>query len=319
MELFSEIYSTYYDVVKQILVRAASGITEKEMKTVIEQSAYAESGLYILPRLLDGRWKLLEKKEDGKYYSSTGKRMKPYLSNLQLSYLKAVCEDQRIGLFLTENQLEQVKEQLKAYEPLFQLEEFHYYDQFLNGDRFTEEHYRDCFALLLTAVKEKRYVKIVYGNSEEACVFAPVNLEYSAKNNKFRLAAVQILKGKDSASMYLNLEKIEKVVLCDKTFEQIDIEKIFTKRAQRKWILFEIYNERNALERCTLHFSHYEKHIEYCEEKKCWECRMYYERSDETEILIGLLSFGPVLKVLEPSEFVEKIKWRLYWQRKRMS
>ena len=40
----------------------------------------------------------------------------------------------------------------------------------------------------------------------------------------------------------------------------------------------------------------------------------YYE-SDETEIVIRVLSFGPCVKVLEPESFVNLIKERLILQK----
>ena len=36
-----------------------------------------------------------------------------------------------------------------------------------------------------------------------------------------------------------------------------------------------------------------------------------YKQSDETEILIRILSFGPVLRVLEPEAFLALIRERL--------
>ena len=36
-----------------------------------------------------------------------------------------------------------------------------------------------------------------------------------------------------------------------------------------------------------------------------------YDREDETELLIRVLSFGPVLKVVSPDSFIDKVKERL--------
>ena len=41
---------------------------------------------------------------------------------------------------------------------------------------------------------------------------------------------------------------------------------------------------------------------------------MYYDKDDETELLIRVLAFGPVMKVTEPESFIEQIKQRLRMQ-----
>ena len=60
-----------------------------------------------------------------------------------------------------------------------------------------------------------------------------------------------------------------------------------------------------------LHFANYEKHTEYDAENKCWICSIYYDLADETELLIDILSFGPVVRVLGPSSFVRQIRKRV--------
>ena len=41
---------------------------------------------------------------------------------------------------------------------------------------------------------------------------------------------------------------------------------------------------------------------------------LYYDKDDETELLIRVLAFGPVMKVTEPESFIEQIKQRLRMQ-----
>ena len=42
---------------------------------------------------------------------------------------------------------------------------------------------------------------------------------------------------------------------------------------------------------------------------------VYYDRKDETEMVIRILSFGPMVRVVEPNHFVELMKKRLMQQR----
>ena len=60
-----------------------------------------------------------------------------------------------------------------------------------------------------------------------------------------------------------------------------------------------------------LHFANYEKHTEYDEENHCWLCSIYYDTADETELLIDILSFGPVVEVLGPKPFLAKLRARV--------
>lgn len=69
-------------------------------------------------------------------------------------------------------------------------------------------------------------------------------------------------------------------------------------------------DERNALERAMLHFSHLEKVTERLDEKH-YRLQLMYNKSDETEMVIRILSFGPLLRVQEPAGFIELLRCRL--------
>ena len=68
-----------------------------------------------------------------------------------------------------------------------------------------------------------------------------------------------------------------------------------------------------ALERAMLHFSHLEKKTEKVSNDR-YKITLYYDKDDETELLIRVLAFGPVMKVTEPESFIEQIKQRLRMQ-----
>ena len=72
----------------------------------------------------------------------------------------------------------------------------------------------------------------------------------------------------------------------------------------------ELTDDRNALERVMLHFSDLEKETEKTGDKK-YRVTIWYKADDETEMVIRLLSFGSVLKVLEPEGMVKLIRERL--------
>jgi hypothetical protein len=64
-----------------------------------------------------------------------------------------------------------------------------------------------------------------------------------------------------------------------------------------------------------LHFSHLDKETERIDENH-YKITLYYEREDETELLIRVLSFSPVLKAIFPDDFVKKLCERLEKQKR---
>ena len=59
-----------------------------------------------------------------------------------------------------------------------------------------------------------------------------------------------------------------------------------------------------------LHFAHFEKQAERVG-KKDYLLRLCYDPNDEAELAIRILSFGPMVKVLEPESFAERIREKL--------
>lgn len=75
----------------------------------------------------------------------------------------------------------------------------------------------------------------------------------------------------------------------------------------------ELYDERSALERAMMQFADLQKKAEQINDKT-YRIELFYQKEDETELLIRILSFGPLLKVIEPQRFVQLIQERLKLQ-----
>ena len=84
--------------------------------------------------------------------------------------------------------------------------------------------------------------------------------------------------------------------------------------ALRELVLL-LRDERNGLERVLLHFSHFEK-VTRRLDSRLYEIRLRYDPADETELLIRILSFGPVLEVRSPPEFAALVRERICIQQK---
>ena len=297
--LFSEVYGSYFRVLEEVLGKASEGVlTEKELTAIVQEKAFAESGLSIPANLKDGTWPLLTKE------CSTPLRHRPTqpLSLLQKRWLKALLLDPRIALFAPDD------EGLEDIEPLFSPDTFVYFDRYADGDPYEDETYIACFQLILQALREKRKLRVRFrGHTgvRHCVVCIPVRLEYSAKDDKFRL-----LTAGDAKRHVINLARVRS---CELLECHLPAEARAAKPRSRE-VTFLLKDERNALERVMLHFSHLEKETVRLDEHT-YQVRLRYDKEDETELLVRILSFGPMVQVTAPEQFIGLIRERLHRQR----
>ena len=227
-----------------------------------------------------------------------------------------------MGLFLEPEQLKDLRHMLSAVPPLWRPEQFYYYDRFSDGDPYQDERYRHCFRILLQAQKNRQYVDIDYispnGNRLHH-QYVPARLEYSVKNDKFRVLALKAAGNHTMRPEILNIARIQSLHLTEKILSsQVDVNAVIRQSYYREPLRIQIASRRNALERAMLHFANYEKNTRKTDENT-YECLIYYNQAMETELLIEVLSFGPMLKVLGNERFLRSLKERLRNQRSLIS
>jgi len=312
MELFSEIYSCYYQVMRHLL-SSRDAMTIQEIRARISSEGFEESLLSIIPKLESGAWNLFDRKGE-LYLSKLNSPLIVPLSDLERSYLKALLSDPRIGLFLEPEQLETLQDMLSDTLPLWRPEQFFYYDRFADGDPYDDEKYRQNFRILLQAQKNRQYVDIDYNAPNGNRIhhhYVPARLEYSVKNDKFRLLALKQNGNGKMRLEILNIARIQSVGSEEKTLSSpVDLNALIQSSYYKEPLRLRIVNERNALERAMLHFANYEKNTVKIDEKT-YECLIYYNQNMETELLIEVMSFGPMLTVLGSEKFLGLLKARL--------
>ncbi len=295
--MFNEIYSKYFLTVRKILEKSCEeAVTDKDIYSFVEENAFSESALTI-PDKLNDSWYLLK---DGKSVLNNPP-VYPQ-SDIEKRWLKTITQDDRIKLFMDEIP------ELKDVEPLYPKDFFVYYDRYSDGDPYTDERYIQNFKTILKAIKEKRWIKIVFnghksGAQDWRCV--PVQLEYSQKDDKFRLLAY---KGK--IRLVINLGRVTEVTILDKQEDEVR-----SPEQVMKTVVVEITDERNTLERFMIDFSHFEKRANKIADDK-YSVAISYNQDDETELLIRILAYGPTVKVVAPQTFVDLVKNRIIKQRK---
>ncbi len=297
--IFSELYSAYYNAVAKILTELLNGEKdEKKLAKTVSEYAFGESFMTVIPSLKSGKWQLVK---DG---------MTPVVRNiptmpltvLQKRWLRSVMDDGRIKLFGVEF------DGLSEVEPLFTKDDYYIYDKYLDGDNFTDEGYIERFRTVLKAINEKLPLEVHMTSrvGNRLCkTVIPERLEYSEKDDKFRLVT------KGTRFVYtINLARITECRIPEKIYG-MDFENL---EKQYGTFTLKINNQRNALERCMLHFAHFEKRAEKISEDE-YMLTVKYDRDDTTELVIRVLSFGPMVEVTGPEDFRNLIIERLKKQK----
>lgn len=304
--LFSEIFGCYYKVITEIINN--SPLSVDEIRNIINENGFAESCFHLLPKL--ETLPFIEKR-DGKYYSLLENKIKMPITNIEKSWLKAISNDPRFELFVVDYD----KSKLDDIEPLYEQEQFKYYDKYSDGDDFGNCYYQKYFRKINTALENSTPVKIVYQNPKGRITinhYIPIKFEFSPKDDKFRFFAARIRNGKLIDYVCLNMGRILDVRNSNETYKgKLNLEPHLEKFDCEEPVVVEIYNDRNAIERFMVEFSTYRKNSEFDDNTQTCTTKIYYRKTDEIEVLIKLLSFGPTLKIIGPERFLKLFKYRI--------
>ena len=193
------------------------------------------------------------------------------LTILEKRWMKALLLDPRIRLFMPD--MTGLKEiGLEDVEPLFTPDMIVYYDRYSDESRL---------------------------HAKPQLVVTPHYLEYSEKDDRFRLVAAGHRR-----RWVINLSRI---TACEPAHRN---DRVQLKEAPAKTVTFELEDRRNAMERVLLHFSHLEKETKRLDDRR-YRVTLKYDRQDETEMVIRIMSFGSAIRVTEPDSFVALIRERI--------
>lgn len=292
--LFHELYGYYYQAVQKILSAALQHeITPQDIRTIIDETAFSESYLTIEPALQQGLYQLF----DSSLHTPLNHVPIRPLTLLEKRWIKTMLLDPKAALFTFEEHPD-----FFAYVPLYTQGDIIYFDQYLDADPFQDPSYINHFHTILQALHQKRKLDIVYVTQNGKRIhklISCVRMEYSLKDDKFRLLTTHAT---------INVSRICSCKISKDTVETCQRTEKLTS------LILELVDERNALERVMLHFAHYEKLAEKLDDQH-YRMKIFYDQQDETEVLIRILSFGPMIKVIEPEYFIGMIKDRLMMQK----
>ena len=296
--IFNEIYSAYYNTVAKIIAAVIAGNTDdKSINKIVAENAFGESVLTVMPSLKSEKWQLIH----GDMTTPLAHKPTMPLTQTQKQWLKAISLDPRIKLFGIEF------EGLDDVEPLFTSEDYYIYDKYSDGDPFEDEKYIEHFRTILSAMKNKQNIKIEMLNRKGNIVYSrciPEGLEYSEKDDKFRLVT--------SGCRFIKTININRITKC-KIYTGETILKSTHPEPTYEEITLKVRDERNALERCLLHFAHFEKRAERVDDH--YVLHIKFNHDDEPEMVIRVLSFGPMVEVLGSESFKKLIIAKLKSQK----
>lgn len=294
--LFHEIYGSYYHTAASVLREATrGGLTQKKLTELIQAQAFGESLLTMPEGLRGEKWRLLRRD-----LSTTlaGEPAMP-LTLLEKRWMKTLLSDPRMRLFSPDTT------GLEDVEPLFSPDSVVYYDRYADGDDYGDPAYIAHFQTILQALREHHCLYVSFETGHHSRIrfpVSPVALEYSEKDDRFRLIA----EGRNRR-WTINVGRITECALAH-TDQPMPIH-----APVQESVTFELENRRNAMHRVLLHFSHLEKETKRLNERR-YRVTLKYDRQDETEMVIRILSFGPAIKVTEPERFIGLLRERIQRQ-----
>lgn len=310
MNIFTEIHSAYYKAAQAVLTEQAQTgepITDKRIREIISEYGFKDSALFIPEKLIpdsEGKspWGLLKKSGSG-YVSALKNPPPKIMTALQKRWIKSKLSDRRAWLFLSDSELERLDRYLSDTPLLYEEGIFYPFDVFADGDSCSDPVYRNAFRIMLCGLKNREYISLSYISrfgQEKQTQAVPLAVEYSRKNDKFRFHCISRAGG----GLVMNAGRIRSAIPTGHIAENLpSAEKYFASRRCSTPVTVEISPERNGVERFMLEFAGYEKESELdLTTGKC-TAKIWYDKYDETELLIMLLSFGPIINILSPEGF----------------
>ncbi|MCR5015129.1 MAG: WYL domain-containing protein [Ruminococcus sp.] len=315
MNLFSEIYGTYFRVAAKLLENEVTD--EKTVRETVLRDGFRDSVLFLPQKLIPNGedWGLFRRTADGNLRRITKKAPVKVLTRLQKMWLKAKLSDPRIRLFMDSETLASLEQRLADVPPLYGREQFCFIDRFLDSDDYSDEKYIQNFRTALDAVKRRRivFIEFVSGHGKRMSGrFVLLKMEYSPKNDKFRAYCYQLQNDKVRSSGIINIGRITKIEDTGRNYRTpVSMDEYFSSRKCSTPAMIRVSTERNGVERFMLEFASYEKHTVRNLETGQYNVELWYDQQDETELLIRLLSFGPVIEILGPEHLKEQAKRRI--------
>ncbi len=334
--IFQSFYNRYYKIFDRLLTQAVNQpLSKSDISEAIRADGFAETPLVLMPALTDEKcpdtYPLLRKTEDDTFVSRLKHAPSRPFTEAERRWLKSQCADPTAKALLSTHVHEKLNTLLADEAPLYEPTDFLWHSQAANKDPWESPTYQQHFQLLQQAITTNQVVLINYNGAKGnrlSTYYLPHRLEYSQRDGKTRVLVTPMKRRSFHRLMRLNLSRIDSIEL---TGRNVDTERQIYKRKRTtqdpalidsdelkkpltRELELEVSNFRNGIERCFYQFSIYTRTAVYDESSGLCRLKIDYLPSDESELMIQVLSFGPAVKVIGPEAFKTALIERLNWQ-----
>lgn len=297
--IFHEIYSAYYLAVEQMIALALENkLSKSSAWDICNRLAFRESFELIWTALSDEEWRVLPFNSKLPYRKNPDRP----LSLLEKRWLKAIMADPRIRLFNC------YAKGLDDVDPLFTPDDWYTANTYSDGDPYDSPEYASVFRTVLQAVKEQKWLSVdminQYGKASHVYVL-PQTIEYAKRDDKFRVLC--------SAQSEADTINIGRIICCSICSENPVVKRRRKKEEEVYELVLAITDTRNGLERVMTHFSTYDKSLRR-QADDSYQLTLRYHPDEESDLLLQVLSFGPIIHVLAPERFKNQLLERLRLQ-----
>lgn len=312
MELFNDYKNRYYRCIQNIINQIYNGekYDKKDIRKILH-NAYLEEESILVNELVN---KNFFKFEDDIVKLRIDYNIPIRLNDLELAYLKMFVEDDEFNKVLNDEILEKLKKNLNDvqsldYNKFWKRENIDKY-----GDSLKNNEIRNNILILEKAILNNKYIKYSSKNRNgdifENKIAYPYKIEYSIKNNKYRLIIFF-----DNRAIKINIDSITDIKILEERDvlekEKIQIQDFIKNRKNiGEPLVLKIEDNNNTLDRCFNLFSAYDKKYYYDTDNNLI-LNIYYHNFDEAEIVRDILSLGKSVIVLEPKKIRDKVVERI--------
>ena len=308
--LFNPLYSTYYLAIRNILETYINNkkqpLSNETITKIIEKTAYIETPGELYDLIFNNSETTTIFNYSQNRVSSPINQIPDFpLTTIELRFLASILQDNRIKMFMTSEILEELQKVLKDVKPLWEPENIKYFDQNKDGDDFDNKDYIILFQTILNAINHNKCVHLVYGRKNISDIFTPTHLDYSQKDNAFRLFVKEL-------KYPINLENIKSIEITEEKLEKPEDSTVYEKL---KVEIYDDTSEKYHFNRAIRIFSYFKKTCIKTEIENTYELTVDYDKSDESEIVIKILMFGSNMRVLAPESVLSAVQEKIYKQK----
>lgn len=239
------------------------------------------------------------------------------LSRLECRWLKTILEDPKISLFLSDDEIDAIRDCLGGTEAL-PADRIHYMDRSDTAPEHVMEK-RPRLQMVLDAICGQKKLRVTYrpdrGNIMEG-IYLPAVVEYSMRNDVFR---IHFFCEETNRIITMNLERIVEIaVLENESFSLAAVRERLREhqRHEMEKLTITFTDRKNTADRILNELSPWRKRCYFDRTQRVYTMTLYYPRQDYLELVVRLLGYGPVLQIRDKQspvyeEYVRRIQDQL--------